>query len=102
MLPMPRWRTADSGDSTADEVHTEAALHSVAVGGSGAAHGWYHSQSAQQLRVKYALLLSLHCTALLPGHLSDHAAGTSIMCDWEFCSVMRNPAPVNSTAEIAV
>lgn len=49
---------ADPGDSAADEVYTETALHGLAVGSSGAAHGWYHRQPAQQLRVKYALLLS--------------------------------------------
>ena len=101
MLPMPRGRLADSGDSTADEVHSQAALHSVAVGGSGITDGWHHSQPAQQLRVKYALLLwlALHCCLAI---LSDRAACTCIMYDWWLCSVMRNPAPVNSEAELAV
>ena len=48
---------ADLGDCFADEVHTEAALQHIPVGGSGVADGGNHSQSAQQLRVTYACFM---------------------------------------------
>jgi len=78
---------ADFGDCASDEVHLEAALHSLAVGGSGVAYGRHHCQPAQQLRVKYALyLMSLHPLPAWCTHQHSAVAG-------EVCFVPHVNAP---------